>query len=137
VCEKKTWARQTFRQINTKEIRTDMDQETQHKFKKQLEEMAEELRASVNKTDATDAVQLDTSIGRLSRMDAMQSQQMAIALKARQQQSLTRVENALETIRNGTYGQCRRCKKPIAIERLEGQPDAFLCVECASEIGKR
>ena len=114
-----------------------MGQETQDKFKKQLEEMAAELRASLDKTDATDAVQLDTSIGRLSRMDAMQSQQMAIALKVRQQQSLTRVENALEAIRNNTYGECRRCKKPIALERLEGQPDAFLCVECASGVGKR
>jgi RNA polymerase-binding transcription factor DksA len=44
---------------------------------------------------------------------------MAVELKARQQQLLLRVQNALDAIPKGTYGQCRRCKGGIAIERLE------------------
>ena len=45
------------------------------------------------------AVELDqTKVGRLSRMDAMQSQQMALALKQRQRQQLIRVEKALEAV---------------------------------------
>jgi RNA polymerase-binding transcription factor DksA len=64
-------------------------------------------------------------------MDAIQSQQMALALKARQQQALVR--NALEAVATGTYGQCRRCKGPIAIERLAAQPDAVVCVKCAQK----
>jgi DnaK suppressor protein len=69
-------------------------------------------------------------------MDAIQSQQMALGLKARQQQALLRVQNALKAIANSTYGECRRCKGPIAIERLEAQPDAVLCVKCA-ELAQR
>lgn len=103
-------------------------------LKSRLQAMEAELRKSVDeRTDATAPVKLDTSIGRLSRMDAIQSQQIALGLKARQQQALTRVRNALEAIRNGTYGQCRRCKAPIAIERLEAQPDAVVCVACAAQ----
>ena len=103
------------------------------RLQKQLEEMETELRDSVEeRSEDTAPVQLDTSIGRLSRMDAIQSQQMAIGLKARQQQALLRVRNALEAIRAGTYGQCRRCKGPIPLERLEAQPDAVVCVQCAS-----
>jgi DnaK suppressor protein len=115
-----------------------MDDATLSRFRKQLEEMEGELRDAVEgKADATAPVQLDTSIGRLSRMDAIQSQQMALGLKARQQQSLLRVRNALEAIRQGTYGQCRRCKSPISIERLEAQPDAVLCVKCAEQAQPR
>jgi DnaK suppressor protein len=112
-----------------------MDPTTLERFKQRLEEMEAELREAVEgKSEATAPVQLDTSIGRLSRMDAIQSQQMALGLKARQQQALMRVRNALEAVRNGTYGTygtCRRCKGPMAIERLEAQPDAVICVKCA------
>ncbi len=109
-----------------------MDSGKLEHFKKQLEEMEVELSAAVEgKAEATAPVTLDTSIGRLSRMDAIQSQQMALGLKARQQQSLLRVRNALKAVADGTYGQCRRCKGPIAIERLEAQPDAVVCVKCA------
>jgi DnaK suppressor protein len=109
-----------------------MDQTTLERFRNQLEALEAELRDSVEgKADAIAPVQVDSSIGRLSRMDAIQSQQMALGLKARQQQALLRVQNALKAIANGTYGECRRCKGPIAIERLEAQPDAVVCVKCA------
>jgi DnaK suppressor protein len=111
-----------------------MDQATLERFKKQLEELEAELRDAVDgKADATAPVPVDSSIGRLSRMDAIQSQQMALGLKARQQQQLLRVQNALKSVANGTYGQCRRCKAPIARERLDAQPDAGFCVSCAEQ----
>lgn len=89
------------------------------------------------KAASTAPVQVDSSIGRLSRMDAIQSQQMALGLKARQQQQLLRVQNALKAVANGNYGQCRRCKGPIALERLEAQPDAGFCVSCAEQASRR
>jgi DnaK suppressor protein len=114
-----------------------MDEATLERFKKRLQELETQLSAAVEgKTEATAPVTLDTSIGRLSRMDAIQSQQMAIGLKARQEQALLRVRNALNAISNGTYGQCRRCKGPIAMERLEAQPDAVVCVNCAGQTGR-
>jgi len=42
----------------------------------------------------------------------------------------------LEAIVNGPYGQCRGCQGPIAIERLEAQPDAVICVKCAAQAGR-
>jgi DnaK suppressor protein len=109
-----------------------MDATTIDRLKRQLEARQADQREAVrDQAGATAPVQLDTSIGRLARMDAIQSQQMARALKARQQQALLRVENALQAIRNGTYGQCRRCKGPIAPEHPEAQPDAVVCMTCA------
>jgi DnaK suppressor protein len=114
-----------------------MDRSALERFEKQLKAMEADLLAAVeSKADAAAPVQLDTAIGRLSRIDAIQSQQMALSLKARQQQALARVRNALQAIRNGTYGQCRRCPEEIAFERLEAQPDAVVCLSCASRAGK-
>lgn len=114
-----------------------MDAVTLEQFKKQLEALEAELNAAVEgKADSTAPVQVDSSIGRRSRVVAIQSQQMAIGLKARQQQSLVRVRNALKAVANGTFGHYRRCKEPITLEHLEAQPDAVVCVKCAEQAGR-
>lgn len=82
-------------------------------------------------TQETDIVELDTAIGRLSRMDAMQNQQMALELKRRQEARLQRVERALKNIARGKFGICGKCKQPIDESRLEVQPDAVMCIRCA------
>lgn len=114
-----------------------MDAETLQKFRTLLDRLATELRAGMTEKDATAPVQLDTSIGRLSRMDAMQSHQMALALKERRRLQLTRVERAQRAIKDGTYGACKLCLGPIAEERLEMQPEATVCVTCAAKGERR
>jgi len=102
-------------------------------FKEKLEALVLDLRGSPADAKGDSVpVALDTSIGRLSRMDAMQSQQMALALKQRQQNQLLRVERSLQAIREGTFGNCRKCGQPIGEDRLEAQPDAVLCAQCAT-----
>lgn len=105
-------------------------EKTQH-FKRKLEELAAELQAALSEGESSAPVALDTSIGRLTRMDAIQSQQMALALKQRQQNQLIRVETALKAVEQGTYGRCRKCRGQISEERLDVQPDALFCVRCA------
>ncbi len=54
--------------------------------------------------------------------------------KARQiQQQIAEVEHALEKVKDGTYGICDGCAKPIAPERLEIMPQANLCLECKAK----
>lgn len=38
---------------------------------------------------------------------------------------------ALERVRNGNYGECFSCGKPIPEERLEAVPYATRCVSCS------
>jgi DnaK suppressor protein len=124
--------------VTGKKRRLQMNKDQLDYFKERLQQMEIELLEDLGgKSEATAPVQLDSSIGRLSRMDAIQSQQIALGLKARQQQALLRVRSALEAIRSGSYGLCRRCKAPISIDRLEAQPDAVACVQCAENASKR
>ena len=102
-------------------------------FRKKLEALEVELEIDLEgeKKDSEKIVELDTSIGRLSRMDAMQSQQMALELRRRREQQLMRVQNALKRIGRGTYGVCGKCRVPMPEDRLEIQPEAVLCVRCS------
>jgi RNA polymerase-binding transcription factor DksA len=43
---------------------------------------------------------------------------------------LSAVEDALRRVREGTYGICGDCGRPIAPERLDVLPQALRCVEC-------
>jgi DnaK suppressor protein len=57
-------------------------------------------------------------------------QQRDLALRERAENQLAQVQAALGRINDGTFGTCRRCGKPIAIERLEALPWAALCIDC-------
>jgi len=79
-------------------------------------------------------VELDqTKVGRLSRMDAMQAQAIAKASVERREQMLRQIEAALKRIDDDDYGNCRECDEPINPKRLEFDPTALLCVECANK----
>jgi len=109
-----------------------MDTDRLDHFRSRLGSLEDKIRAGMESSkDASGVVQLDTSIGRLSRMDAMQNQQMALELRRRQEQQLQRIANALKRMDKGTYGLCGKCKQPIAEDRLEVSPDVVMCVRCA------
>jgi len=109
-----------------------MDAHRLEHFRTRLEAIRLEIQTDLDASkEASGVVQLDTSIGRLSRMDAMQNQQMALELRRRQEQQLQRIANALKRMDKGTYGLCGKCKQPIAEDRLEVSPDVVMCVRCA------
>lgn len=102
-------------------------------LKKLLLERQAELKAR-DKDGASwrGPVELDQqSVGRLSRMDAMQQQEMAQAEARRRTSDLARIEIALNRVAEGEYGWCAECGEAIAYKRLEIDPAAHLCIGCA------
>ena len=84
--------------------------------------------------EASQIVELDqASVGRLSRMDAMQGQAMAIATNQRRQVELQKIEAALNRIEQNEYGQCLACDEEIAGPRLKLDPATTLCIDCAGK----
>ena len=84
--------------------------------------------------EASGTVELDQSrVGRLSRMDAMQAQAMSQATAQRRAARLRAVRAALARVDDGEYGYCLTCEKPINEKRLEFDPTATLCIDCASK----
>ena len=98
-------------------IRSEMDQ------LKHLSETAKDSRAPVT---------LDQqSVGRLSRMDAMQQQSMELATEKRRQCRLAALDAALRRVKSGDYGYCLKCDDKIAAGRLAVDPAVTLCIDCA------
>jgi DnaK suppressor protein len=111
-----------------------MSSEHQQHQREQLEALKSKIEADLADADGmAGVVKLDGVMGRISRMDAMQSQQMALALQRRQKEQLLRVKSALERMDNNQYGNCLRCQNPISLSRLETIPEVVLCVNCAGK----
>jgi DnaK suppressor protein len=104
-------------------------------YKQQLLDQQQVL-LSLKKTgsDATRTVELDqTSVGRLSRMDALQGQAMSKERERRRDIELQRIASALARIESGNFGYCVACDERIAGKRLDFDPSAPLCIDCASK----
>lgn len=111
-----------------------MDEATETRLVAQLEEEAAALaHADTQTAESRAPVELDqASVGRLSRMDALQQQAMAQAQSRRRKNALARIRAALERARRGEYGDCIGCGEEIEARRLELDPAAPLCLACAS-----
>ena len=99
-----------------------------------LNKRREELESIADSTaQAAKPVELDqTRVGRLSRMDALQGQAMALESERRRQLELQRVATALTRMKTDDYGYCLSCGELIAMARLTVDPCATHCVACAS-----
>jgi DnaK suppressor protein len=98
------------------------------RLRSELQELEEATR------DADEPVELDQArVGRLSRMDAMQAQQMALEAARRRQQQRLRVEGALRRIESGEYGYCFVCGEAIDVRRLSVDPTNTRCMECVGK----
>lgn len=103
------------------------------KFRSVLAAEIAELRAQSETSAASRApVTLDQqSVGRLSRMDAMQAQAMAQATERRRLTRTRQVEAALKRIEEGEYGYCLTCGEEIEERRLATDAAAPLCIACS------
>lgn len=115
---------------------------------KRLRDMRNEIIDTLQSiSDAAQPVELDQNkVGRLSRMDAMQSQKMAQASEHRQRENLRLIEYALKRIEQydvaeavtdsdlSEYGRCLECDEWIAIGRLQADPMTQFCITCAADL---
>ncbi|HEY9163631.1 MAG TPA: TraR/DksA family transcriptional regulator [Magnetovibrio sp.] len=88
--------------------------------------------AEVTADERAPVVLDQTSVGRLSRMDALQNQAIQIEAERRREVELARIEAALKRIDAGVYGACVSCGEAIGKKRLEADPATPVCVDCAS-----
>lgn len=77
-------------------------------------------------------VELDQqSVGRLSRMDALQVQAMANAVETRRQSRAAQLRAALKRLDEDEYGYCVGCGDDIPVKRLETDLTIARCVNCS------
>ena len=103
------------------------------KYRKQLEELLVEIEQYLEKTEeSAEAVSPDKSLGRLSRMEAMQDQQLMLEARRRKKMQKVAVQSALKRIDHGQFGTCIFCGNLIPEDRLEVAPESSSCVNCSA-----
>lgn len=94
------------------------------KRKEQLQHELEQIK------EAAAPVDLKDPIGRLSRMDAIQQQQIVLNSKKSLLLSLELIESAMKRLKNDEYGYCLKCEEEISSQRLKARPEVSFCINC-------
>ena len=76
----------------------------------------------------------DNAIGRITRMEAINSKNINEASLAKSVQTLNKLKKAITLIDNPDFGNCMNCEEPIPYKRLMIMPETSFCVSCASRI---
>ena len=110
-----------------------MNRNLKIKLQKAIEERLESLLVEDELGKPAKAiVELDQqTVGRLSRVDALQNQYMAKATDNRRKMERERLKAALKRLHTDEYGYCLECGEMISTKRLELNPATPLCIECA------
>lgn len=105
----------------------------------ELAELRQELEREITRLERdmrgtkqdSQPVQLDQgSVGRVSRIDAIQNQLMSASAYGRDQARYAALIQARARMDNGTYGKCGRCGRPIPYGRLLVLPESANCAAC-------
>ncbi len=114
-----------------------MTPDEKREIKSTIESRIREIEASLQSlTDTSKPVEPDVSLGRLTRMDAIQIQQMQEANLEVAKANIEKLRQSLKNIDSETFGQCAYCKGTIGFERLKALPESNMCIACAEKYGR-
>ncbi len=98
------------------------------KIHEQISEAEKEL---VVLKEVTAAIAPDNSIGRISRMDAINNKSVNDAAYLNTRNRLKQLKNVIDKVDDEQFGACVRCGRPIAFERILIMPEKRICVTCS------
>ncbi|MGB3545496.1 MAG: TraR/DksA family transcriptional regulator [Saprospiraceae bacterium] len=73
----------------------------------------------------------DNSIGRISRLDAINNKSVVEAALRQTRRKLAQLKFALAHVDDERFGLCQRCAQPIPVQRILLMPQSGYCIRCA------
>lgn len=123
---------ETERKLMTSPTRMDELSQQLHKMRNDIMDFSkEELKKRAN----GDLLQASGDEGDLSQAAA--DNDIRISQLSTKHSTLTRINEAIAKIDDGTYGMCNDCGENIPLGRLKVQPFATLCVACLEQVEQR
>ena len=111
-------------------MKLEQKQELKQHIRTEIENIKKDI-ASFKKL--TQPIAPDNAIGRLTRMEAINSKSINEAALNKFKNTLPKLERALKKIDASEFGLCSECEEPIPFARLMIMPEADLCVQCAED----
>ena len=102
-------------------------------FESNLEEMKEDLLSEADKTISDMTGRNDNYPDPTDRASAESDRNFELRIRDRERKLLTKVNSALDRIKDETYGDCDGCGDDIGIARLEARPVTTLCIKCKTK----
>jgi DnaK suppressor protein len=114
-----------------------MDKKKLDYFRKRLESRQQDLRRMVSRTEQDGrTVDEDSAQDIADRAASSYNKEFLFHQSNNDRQLLQMVENALDRIRKGSFGECISCGKEINPKRLEAVPWTRHCIECQEKLEK-
>ncbi len=109
-----------------------MKQEELKKIEKEIKGMIASLKVEIEHLEESTApIAPENSIGRLSRLDAINNKSVVEASLRNRKRKLNKLQLSLSKVYNTGFGICASCKKTINPKRLILMPQSDKCVKCA------
>jgi len=113
-------------------MKAERKQELENHIRQKIESLKKDIESF---KELTKPVSPDNAIGRITRMEAINSKSINEAALSKSKQTLANLEDALDDIDDPDFGLCAECEEPIPFARLMIMPEAGLCVQCAEKMG--
>ncbi len=124
-----------WKMAQTATERSFMDKKKLDYFKKRLETRQQELRRTVSRTEQDGrSVDEDSAQDIADRAASSYNKEFLFHQSNNERQLLQMVENALDRLRKGSFGECISCGKEINPKRLEAVPWTRHCLECQEKL---
>lgn len=99
-----------------------------------IEARIAEIKASIPYLEEeSKAVEPSVSLGRLTRMEALNDKGVNEHLLEQNRKTLERLENARRRANTEAFGKCVRCGGEIPMGRLRLVPETLVCVPCGEK----
>ena len=109
-----------------------MTAKEKQQLKVKIEEAIETTEEKILKLEEdTQPISPENSIGRISRMDAINNKSVAEAALRTARKKLSNLRIALSKLDSPEFGTCSRCGNSIQTARLMYLPQSSRCVHCA------
>ena len=106
-------------------------------FRRALLDMREKLLAGISESPVPEALVTQSDIGDIiDQAGDERDRELSLLLSGRDKEKLLAINEALEKLKEGTYGVCEECGERIGIGRLKVMPLARYDISCQAKLEK-
>ena len=99
--------------------------------------MRQKLLAGISESPIPESLTAQSEIGDLiDQAGDERDRELSLLLSGRDKEKLLAINEALEKVKEGSYGVCEECGDKIGPARLKAMPLAKLCVSCQAKFEK-
>lgn len=109
-----------------------MTEEDKNALREKIKEEIKKLKVDIARLEeATKPISPENSLGRVSRMDAINNKGVAEASLRSAKSKMSKLQIAVSKIELPGFGHCANCNQPIRPARLMFMPESTRCIRCA------